>query len=165
MALLMQWIVGIVLIAASFGVILFRKPVHSALAFLLSLLMLAALYLELNAQLIAVFQVLIYAGAILVVFVFVMILFQDANQQIQMMRSNNVAFLLGGAVLALLATLAILGDKLLGFAKLPELPPKFGSAYTVGKTLYVDYFFPFEAVIVLFLIALVGGYYIARKGE
>lgn len=165
LALIVQWIVGIILIAASFGVILFKKPVHAALSFLLSLMMLAALYLELNAQLIAVLQILIYAGAILVVFVFVMILFQDAYQQIELMKSNNFIYFLAGAAIAIIITFSILADKLLGFAKLPALPQNFGSAYTVGKTLYIDFFFPFEAVIVLFLIALVGGFYIARKGE
>ena len=73
LATLVQWFVCSLLIISSLGVILLPKPVHASLSFLLSLLLLAALYLELSAHFIAVLQVFVYAGAILVIFMFVII--------------------------------------------------------------------------------------------
>ena len=72
---LIQWIMGLVLILSAMGVILLRKPLYACLSFLLSLLLLAAFYLQLYAEFIAVMQILIYAGAILVIFVFVIVFF------------------------------------------------------------------------------------------
>ena len=159
-----QWILGLILILSSLGVILVKKPVHASLSFLATLLALAGLYLQLSAQFIAVMQVLVYAGAILVIFMFVIILFQDAHQQInrnppQSMRSFLI--ISGGAFLL---AMLFLGARLLGFGPSEtDLPANFGSVQNIGMLLYVDFFFPFEAVILLFLIAVIGGLYIAKK--
>src|SRR5262249_51901600 len=77
-----HWVLSIFLILSALGVVFSKKPVYSGLSFLLALLLLSALYVELAAEFIGIMQVLIYAGAILVIFMFVMILFQDAHQQI-----------------------------------------------------------------------------------
>lgn len=157
-------ILGILLVLASLGVILAKKPVHSSLYFLATLLLLAALYLQLSAEFIAVMQVIVYAGAILVLFMFVIVLFQDAHEQIVHYKSQCNATLLLLSASAFLATLGYLGYKLLGIESLDANPePGFGSVHSIGWTLYLDFFFPFEAVILLFLIALVGALYIGRK--
>ena len=62
--MIIDYILGAILILSSLGVILLRKPVHASLSFLLTLLALAALYLQLSAEFIAVMQVLVYAGGI-----------------------------------------------------------------------------------------------------
>lgn len=161
---LAQWILSFVLILASFGVVLSKKPVHASLFFLLTLLALAALYLQLSAEFIAVMQILVYAGAILVIFMFVIVLFQDAHQQIKDIKAKSYT-----PFILLAATFFTLGMIYLGtqFQHLPystkELSPDYGTARTLGKLLYVDFFFPFEAVILLFLIALVGALYVGRK--
>jgi NADH-quinone oxidoreductase subunit J len=162
-----QLILGIVLILSSLGVILAKKPVHSSLFFLLTLMTLAALYLQLSAQFIAVMQVLVYAGAILVLFIFVMILFQDAIQEIEDVKSKSLSLLLylGGGTFIL--SLIYLGRQLFGMPSNNNgLNPalQFGSVETLGKALYIDFFFPFEAVILMFLVAIVGALYTARRG-
>src|ERR1700739_2855911 len=86
---IVQFIIGIILILASLGVILFQKPVHASISFLLSLIALAALYMQLAAEFIAVLQILVYAGAILVIFMFVIILFQDAHQKIAQYKAGS----------------------------------------------------------------------------
>ncbi|MBA3957101.1 MAG: NADH-quinone oxidoreductase subunit J [Parachlamydiaceae bacterium] len=159
-----QWILGFLLVLASLGVILARKPVHSSLSFFLTLMILAAIYLELSAQFIAVMQILVYAGAILVIFMFVIVLFQDAHEHIDRYRAQTKPFLIISASVAFVLTLIVLGSKLLVIPPAnSEAAADFGSVESLGKLLYLDFFFPFEAVVLLFLIAIVGSLYIARK--
>lgn len=163
-ATLPQVVIGFLLVLFSLGVILSRKPVHSSLCFLATLLLLAALYLQLSAEFIGVMQVIVYAGAILVLFMFVIVLFQDAHAQIAHFKSQCYnAFLYAAAALFSLS-LVFLGSKLINIDSLNVNPPAdFGTAHSLGLTLYLDFFFPFEAVILLFLVALVGALYIGRK--
>lgn len=162
-----QWILSSILIISSFGVILARKPLHSSLSFLLTLLTLAALYLQLSAQFIAVMQILVYAGAILVIFMFVIILFQDAHQQIVHFKPKSSSTLLIIALGTFLMTLIFLGKQLITLKPANEklFPEDFGTVQALGKALYIDFFFPFEAIILLFLTAVVGALYIARKAK
>lgn len=159
-----EWILGIILILSALGTILARKPVHACLSFLLTLLTLSVFYLQLSAQFIGVMQMLVYAGAILVLFMFVIVLFQDAYLQISQTQAQSYpAFLIIAACL-LLVVLGFLGSQ---FIQLPSTMPQpsenFGTIQALGKALYIDFFFPFEAVIFLFLIALVGALYTAKK--
>lgn len=159
-----QLIVCSVIVLASLGVILSRKPVHASLFFLLTLLSLATLYLELSAQFIAAMQILVYAGAILVLFMYVMVLFQQAHEQIAQTpaRSFPIFLYLAGGLFVL--GLIFFGIQLigLGLAK-NSLPEDYGTVQALGKALYVDYFFPFEAIILVFLVAVIGALYIGKK--
>lgn len=159
-----QWILGIIIILASLGTISSKKPVHSCIFFLLTLFTLAVFYLQLSAQFISTMQILVYAGAILVIFMFIIVLFQDAYQQIHVLLPRSSPALLFSAAGCFLVTLFLLGRMSLGFiSKTPDLSNDFGTVEHLGHTLYIDFFFPFEAVILLFLIAVVGSLYIAKK--
>lgn len=161
-----QWILGFIIIASSLGVILTKKPVHSSLFFLLSLLALAALYIQISAEFIGVMQILIYAGAILVLFMFVIVLFQDAHNQIERFKPKSSTWFLLICGLAFLLSLKAIWIRLIGLSSSEgPLPDGFGSVESLGKALYVDFFFPFEAVILLFLIAVVGALYIGKKAR
>lgn len=163
-ATLAEWILGIILVLASLGVILSKKPVHASLSFLLALFCLATIYAELSADFIAVMQILVYGGAILVLFMFVIVLFQDAHYQITNYKSQCTMGFLIGAAFAFVLTLTFLAAKLLEHSVLNNpLPKDFGTVQELGKALYIDFFFPFEAIILLFLVAVVGALYIARK--
>jgi NADH-quinone oxidoreductase subunit J len=159
-----QWIIGIILIFSSLGVILANKPVHSSLYFLLTLLMLAALFLQQSAEFIAVMQVLVYAGAILVIFMFVIVLFQDAHVQIDRnppQSSSTFIFIAAGSLLTILL---IVGKHLIEIEPSQHhLSEGFGTVEALGKALYIDFFLPFEVVILLFLVALIGAFYIGKK--
>lgn len=161
-----QWILASVLILSSMGVLLARKPVHASLSFLMTLLALAALYLQMSAQFIAVMQVLVYAGAVLVIFMFVIILFQDAYLQIDQFKAKSTQILLFFAAAAFLLTLGWIGKQVIGLTAAKEsVPIGFGTVESLGKALYIDFFFPFEAVTLLFLIAVIGALYIGKKGN
>jgi NADH-quinone oxidoreductase subunit J len=161
-----EWALGIVLLLSALGVILAPKPVHASLSFLLTLIALAALYLQLSAQFIAAMQILVYAGAILVLFMFVIILFQDAHSQIAEYKANSSPILLGLAGIAFASALILVGSQLMHWpADGNALPPDYGTIQALGKALYLDFFFPFEAIILLFLVAIVGALYIGKKAE
>lgn len=159
-----QGMLGILLILSSLGVLIARKPIYASLSFLLSLVVLAAFYLQLSAHFIAVMQILVYAGAILVIFIFVMILFQDAHQQIAHHEAKSQPLLLFSALLTFLLAFIFFGSRLVHLPPLKEdLSKGFGTVQALGQALYVDFFFPFEAVTVLFLVAIVSALYIAKR--
>lgn len=159
-----MWWLTLVLFASSLGVIMVKKPVHAALCFLLSLTTLGAIYLQLSAEFIAVMQVLVYAGAILVIFMFVIILFQDAHEEIEKYKPVNRSVLLVIAGVGAVLGLILLTTQMIGHSPTPAVLPKdFGHVETLGEALYVDFFFPFEAVILLFLVAMIGALYTAKK--
>jgi NADH-quinone oxidoreductase subunit J len=159
-----EWIFGVLLLAFSLGVVLVKKPVHACLSFLGTLLCLANLYLLLSAQFIAVMQVLVYAGAILVIFMFVIVLFQDAYLKILGAQAKSAPFLIGSAAVGFLAALLWIGK---GLVELPTvkrgIEEGYGTAHTLGRELYIHFFFPFEAVVLLFLVAVVGAVYIGKR--
>ncbi len=159
-----QVIIGIITLLASLGVILAKKPVHSCLYFLLTLLGLASLFLHLAAPFIAIMQVLVYAGAILVIFMFVIVLFQDAYLAIEEYKSKVKPLWLIASGLGFLVTFTLLGMKVITNSNQnAELPEGYGTVQAIGRALYIDFFFPFEAVAVLFLVAIVGALYIGKK--
>jgi NADH-quinone oxidoreductase subunit J len=131
---------------------------------MLTLFSLAVLYLQLSAQFIAVMQVLVYAGAILVIFMFVIVLFQDAHRQIEKNEARSAPFLIGSALIGMAGVMFYVGRNLIGIRPQVEtLPQGYGTVEGLGRALYIDFFFPFEAVIIIFLIALVGALYVGRK--
>jgi NADH-quinone oxidoreductase subunit J len=157
-------VLALVLTISSLGVILLKNPVHASLSFLLTLLALAFAYFELSAEFIAAMQILVYAGAILVIFIFVIVLFQDAYQEIEAFKSKTKpAFLFMAAAAFLLSFTFIIRGLIAHPLTMQERPEGFGSVQSLGQSLYIDYFFPFEAVILIFLIALVGVVYIGKR--
>lgn len=160
----LELILGTILILSSIGVILAKKPVHSCLYFLLTLLTLATTYLQLSAQFIGVMQILVYAGAILVIFMFVMVLFQDAHEKILKIKPKSAPALLVGGGICFLFSLLLFGKDLLHIPSDTRTVSKgFGTVEALGQALYVDFFFPFEALLLLFLIAAIGALYIGKK--
>lgn len=159
-----QLILALVIIASALGVILAKKPVHACLWFLLTLLGLATTYLQLYAPFIAVMQILIYAGAILVLFMFVIVLFQDAYLAISTTAPKTNPWWLALAASSFLSAFGFLGYTISEWHLKPQTPNiDYGSVQALGKALYIDFFFPFEAVGVLFLIAMIGALYIGKK--
>lgn len=159
-----ELILGLVLILSSLGVVFSKKPIHSALSFLLALLTLATLYLQLSAEFVAVMQILVYAGAILVLFMFMMILFQDAMIEIDSTEQKSFTPLIWISVALFIIAFGYLMTKLYGLNINPaKQDNSFGTVESLGRALYIDFFFPFEAIILLFLVAIVGSLYTAKK--
>lgn len=165
MPALPEWAITILLVCAAMGVLWAYKPMHASLWFLLTLVVLAAAYLDLSAGFIASMQILVYAGAILVIFVFVVVLFQDAYLRLSSHRAQTSSLLLTCAAAAFAGVSLWLATIIIHRAPTaPPLPAGYGTVQALGTTLYADFFFPFEVVVLLFLAAIVGALYIAKRG-
>ncbi|CRX38951.1 NADH-quinone oxidoreductase subunit J [Estrella lausannensis] len=163
---ILEAFLGLILIFSSLGVILAKKPVYSCLFFLLTLLTLATLYIELFTEFIGLLQVLVYGGAILVLFMFVIVLFQDAHEQIVNLPAMSSYPLLFMGGISLIGAFSYFCYRIFGFENpREEVREGFGSIHSIGKTLYLDYFFPFEVASLMILVALIGALYIGRKAR
>ena len=158
------WACAVTAVVMGALVVVLPNPVSSALALVMTLCAVAGLFLSLGAQFIAMVQVIVYAGAIMVLFLFVIMLLQLSGQ------GRRERTLLGprllGAVLGV-ALLAQLGAAL-ATATYPSGPgdPAFFSpnnTLEVGRALYARYLLPFEVTSVLLLVALVGAVVLAKR--
>ena len=154
-------VIAALALAGGVGVIASRQPVHSALSLLLVLGSLAVDYLLLGAQFIAVLQVIIYAGAIVVLFVFIIMLLHARGEEDLTSRTvlpPAAAVSLGAAFgLVLLIVLA-------GIAPPPAaVDARFGTVQNVGRILFSRFLLPFEAASVLLLIGMVGAVALGKR--
>jgi len=154
-------IVACAALAGGVGVVAARQSVYSALALLLVLGSLAVDYLLLDAQFIAVLQVIIYAGAIVVLFVFIIMLLHvrsGEEPRVRMVLPPLPAALLCGAfgvVMLTAVTRPTLAPASMGVA--------FGTVQEVGRALFSRYLLPFEAASVVLLIGMIGAVALGRR--
>ena len=164
-------------IASALMVVVNKRPVHSALFLVLTFLGLAAFYLQLNASFIAAVQVIVYAGAIMVLFLFVIMLLgvdkpMEGESNLGISKWLGAAFALGLVLeLGYLLTRPIPNapDNTLPYIKtiasageVGQTVP-FGSIKAVGNTLFTQYVFAFEATSVVLLIAMIGIVVLAKR--
>lgn len=162
--MLLYYFTAFVILIGAVGVIAATKPVHSCLSFLLTLLGLATLYIEMHATFIGVMQIIVYGGAIMVTFMFVMVLFQDAHAQIDKNAPRTSSLLTYVSIGSVLMSLTLAGYQLVGLtSEAVSSEAQFGSTEQIGRALYTVWAFPFEAMVVVFLVALVGSLYIGKK--
>ncbi|RKH11714.1 NADH-quinone oxidoreductase subunit J [Corallococcus sp. CA047B] len=145
-------------------VITARSPINSAMALVSTFFFLAGIYVLLWAHTVAVMQVLVYAGAIMVLFLFVIMLLNlgDAPHR----GKSSVTRLLGGAsALGLLAVLSVtLGRTNSMPANLgPQAQATFGTMAAIGQSIFTTWLLPFEAVSLLLLVAMVGAVVVAKS--
>lgn len=158
-----------VTVLASLLVIAQRNPIHSVLLLIASFGALSGLYVLLDAPFAAVIQIIVYAGAIMVLFLFVVMLLNapheetDFDEQVHpLLRPGPMRF---GALLA--AALAV--ELIWAINRAPE-PGAFAnrsvsSVTEIGQSLFTDYAFPFEVTSILILIAMVGAVVLARRED
>jgi|SRR3954453_7529152 NADH-quinone oxidoreductase subunit J len=150
-------------VAAGVNVVLQKHPISSALSLVAVMASLAVLYLLQGAEFIAMAQMIVYAGAIMVLFIFVIMLL-NAGIEDKKGRSWTAQIFGIPAILGLLGALAYFmqrGMPGLGSVKFGDW--KGGGAYEVGYALFTEYLLPFEVTSVLILIAIVGAVVLARK--
>ncbi len=157
---------SVLAIAAGIGMLVARNPVNSALWLVLNLFSIAVLYLTLNATFIAIIQILVYAGAIMVLFLFVIMLLNLAElPAIDRIGWGRVlAFCLGMIVLAQLFYTVALGLDVLPQPVSSERAAQLGSVHEIGLTLFTQYAFPLEVIAILLLAATIGAVLLAKKG-
>jgi len=142
-----------------------RNPVNSALYLILNFFSLAALYLTLKAQFIAIVQVLVYAGAIMVLFVFVIMLLNLGDDKRLREHLGPKTYIAVALVIGLLGELAFIFSKSRADS-VTTLAPNAGQMGTVeflGQVLYTKFLFPFEMISFLLLTAIVGAVVLAKK--
>ncbi len=151
-------------VAGSFLVVSRKNPVSCALALVLTLFSTAVLFIFLLAQFIAVIQVLVYAGAIMVLFLFT-VMFLNLREESLRFDARNVPIKMGVLVLILIISgyFATKGfKKVLSGAPLSH-PETFGTVQGVGEVLFRDYLLPFELTSVLIIVAILGVVAIAKR--
>ncbi len=145
------------------GVVMLRSPFYGVLALAFHLVCLAGLFLLLRAEFVAFVQVVVYAGAVMVLYVFV-VAYVGAGEQ---RPSGGVLRVLGplfAVGLAIELCIAMLGSALTGIkGKGAPFIPGFGTPTHIGKLLLTTYLFPFEAASILLLVAAVGAVVLARR--
>jgi NADH-quinone oxidoreductase subunit J len=157
-------ILGILSIASAILTIAHKHPVVSAMALVFHFFMLAGLYLTLQAQFIAVLQVLVYAGAIMVLVVFVIMLLNLGDEEKHIVKINYkkviAVFVSFGLAIQLLTAFFTHSS---GNLALSDNAIKIGTAQSIGNVLFTKYLFPFEAISLLLLVAIVGSVLLAKR--
>lgn len=157
------WVFALVAVVAAVNAVARRRPLACALSLVVSFVGLAGLYFQLHAPFPAVLQVMLYAGAIMVLVVFVIMFLNlpdDAWEEGSDVRKERLWPLL------LVAPLAALLIGLVRSVELPQpkdVPASFGSVQEVGRTLFTTWVYPFELVSALLLAAVVGAVVVAKK--
>jgi NADH-quinone oxidoreductase subunit J len=153
-------------IAGAVMLILAREPIHSALSLILVMMALAVLYLLLGAEFIAAVQIIVYAGAIMVLFVFVIMLL---NMGVEERTDRSKLAKYAGLPLAFVLLLEMahwMAHSPIGKAVANGPQPAIAfSTVELSKQLFRPYLFPFEATSILILIAILGALVLARKEE
>ena len=153
-------------IGCSLGVIFHRNPVHCALMLVGVLLSVSGLFILLNASFLAALQVLVYAGAIMVLFLFVLMLLNLKGENPLLTRGAAKGF---GILFAIVVFVELLWTVLspqveagsMGVA--PAVPRGFGSPAAIGRVLYTVWLYPFEITSILLLIAVIGAVVLAKR--
>jgi NADH-quinone oxidoreductase subunit J len=156
-----------IVLSGAIGVIAFRNPVHSALSLVATLFGVAVLFVAQDAQLLAAVQVIVYAGAIVVLFLFVIMLLgvdqADSLREDPLPGQRVLAVLGGVATLGLLLVILIAqedpttgGEGVGGFGDRPNVE-------ALARVLFSDYVFAFEITSLLLTIAVVGAVVLARR--
>ncbi len=164
-------IAALIAIAASLLMVTRRNPIHSALWMIVTFFAMAVIYLLLNAQFIAVAQVMVYAGAIMMLILFVIMLVQmekgPAGEEPK--KSGALKVKVAGALITVILLVEVLFGAL--FYQMTgrtgdyptEMVNNVGNVRTVGSLLYGQYLFPFEIASLLLLVGIVGAVVIAKR--
>lgn len=164
-------VLGGVAVVSALGVVLFSNAIRSALCLVVNFFTLAFLYFTLNAELLGITQIIVYTGAIMVLFLFVVMLLNLGgpnllNERFEMKRLLGVIF--GMVLLAVIISQVVLplqGVETQLFEVARGGDPDFnpGSPQAIGRALFTTYAWPFEIASVLLLIGIVGSILLAKR--
>ena len=157
------FVVAALAVASALGVVLNRNPVHAACALVAHLFLLAVFFVGLDAQLLGVLQVIVYAGAVVVLFLFVIMLLNLQADVRATVGAPLVAAATGGV--AALATLLVTGLRGPNAAAGASLATGYGETRELARVLFTRFALPFELTSLLLLVAIVGAVVLARKRD
>ena len=158
------WILGPLALAGGLGMVFARNAVHSALWLAQAMLCLGALYMVQQAPFLGFVQIIVYTGAIMMLFLFVLMLVgkESVDSVVEVLRGQRVAAALAGIGLAVLLV-SMLGRAFTGVTAvgLVQANSTGGNVANLGRRLYTDYLFPFELTSALLMTAAVGAMVLA----
>jgi len=152
---------AILMIASALTVVVHRRPIYSALALINTLFLIAVMFALLDAQLLAYLQVIVYAGAIMVLFLFVIMLLSLEGEERGAGRLGLRGLAaLSGLILAIeIGALSSAGTR----ASVAQVPSSYGTTESLAERLFTRHLLPFELTSVLLLVAIVGAVVMARR--
>lgn len=156
------WVFAIISVGCGIMVVWHRNPMSSAIYLIITMLCLAGFYVLLGGAFVAVIQILVYAGAVMVLMLFVIMMLNLREESLQ--REGRLpAWVIAGLVgLFLVIKLGSLLGARTGEG-LPAAPEAFGTIQEVGTTLFGTYVLPFELTSVLLLVAIIGAVILAKR--
>ena len=163
---LLFFVAGFGAIAGALGVVMLRNPFYSVLSLVAHLVALAVLFLLLRADFVAAAQVVVYAGAVMVLYVFVVAYVGGSDEPLRAQEGGIVGSLgpIFAGALFLEVTVAVVGSSLGALdSRGPDVGAGFGSPGAIGELLLTKFLIPFEAASFLLLVAAVGAVVLARK--
>jgi NADH-quinone oxidoreductase subunit J len=156
------FILALVAVASALGMLFSRNAVYAALFLILNFGTVAVFYLWLNAPFIALAQVTVYAGAIMVLFLFVIMLLgaEQTGRKVAMWWLQPAAFVLGFILLVEAIYIVITQWKTMPAVE--TVSPAFGGPVAIGEVLFREYLLPFEITSILLLVAMIGAIVLSR---
>ena len=152
------YVFGAILLFAAARVVTARNPVHAALFLVLAFFTAAAIWLLLRAEFLAIALVLVYVGAVMVLFLFVVMMLDINLDRLREGFWHHLPLALAVAAVMLVEAVMVLGGRYFGLTSLPA-PGDPGAGYSntkeIGRVVYTDYIYPFELSAVLLLVAIV----------
>ena len=159
---LLFYILGSIAVSAAFGVLAMRRVFYAAICLIVCLTALSGVYMLLDSPFIAAVQVIVYAGAIMVLFLFVIMLLDPFSAAALRDKRRSLALFA-----PLLATVfLVLLVPILKAVSLPKPAPAetpFGTAGAIGEALFREYLLPFEVTSILILVAIIGAVVLAKR--
>jgi len=162
MELIAFYVLALLLIASAIVVITNRNPVTSAVALAFNLVAIAGLYMVLDAQFIGLLQVIVYAGAIMVLILFVIMLL-NLREEVKAHPAGTFQRVLAPVTALLFAVVIGRASWLSAPASFPDKPLGFGTASSLGKELFARFYYPFEAISLLLVVAMIGAVLLAKR--
>ncbi len=158
------WLLSVLAVCSAVMVVASKSPVHSILFLIITFFAISGHYILLNAQFLAIVNIIVYAGAIMVLFLFVVML-MNLNADSEPPQKNKY-ILFGGTIAGaslLLVLVAALKQTVTTVQMVETNTGNVGLIENLGKILFTDYVFPFEISSVLFLSAMIGAVVISKK--
>jgi NADH-quinone oxidoreductase subunit J len=166
------FVLAIVAVGSALGVLLFRNAVYCMLSLIVNLLSLALFFLMLDAMFVATIQVLIYAGAVMILFLFVVTMLSPDLSDVsepdrlrwQWIAGAGFGVILAGALITALVNGSISQDaRVAGMNGLAQVAAEVGNTQAFGLALFHGFSFPFEVTSVLLIVAILGAVVLGRR--
>jgi NADH-quinone oxidoreductase subunit J len=156
------FVLALLALGTALTVITHRNPVICALALAFNLVSIAGLFLWLNAQFIGFLQVIVYAGAIMVLILFVLMLLNLQDER-RLIGSGAFQRWLGWGGAVAFAAVLLWALRGAGGRTFPAASPEFGTVSALGQELFTRFFYPFEAISLLLVVAMIGAVLLAKR--